>query len=79
MGKKIINRYRKANNVKCKSCGSEHEYQKCPAFGQKCRKCHKMNHFAKMCHSEQIRRVLKQRVHTLQQEETDNSENNFFY
>lgn len=35
----------------CKFCGSSHEWkkEKCPAFNKKCNKCHKMNHFSKMC------------------------------
>ena len=35
----------------CHYCGCKHEYnkQKCPAFGQVCRKCHKKDHFAVMC------------------------------
>ena len=35
----------------CHYCGRKHEYnkQKCPAFGQVCRKYHKKDHFTCMC------------------------------
>ena len=33
----------------CKYCGTQHEPQNCPAFGKRCRRCNKRNHFQKMC------------------------------
>ena len=38
---------------KCKFCGRNHRFQKdmCPAYGKKCDRCGKMNHFANMCQS----------------------------
>ena len=33
----------------CKFCGGSHKRGECPAFGQKCRSCRSMNHFAKCC------------------------------
>ena len=33
----------------CKFCGGSHKCGECPAFGQKCKSCHGMNHFAKCC------------------------------
>ena len=33
----------------CKFCGGSHERGECPAFGQKCKSCRSMNHFAKYC------------------------------
>ena len=35
----------------CKYCGREHQKGKCPAYGEKCRKCGKMNHFSTKCMS----------------------------
>eukprot|EP00794_Sanderia_malayensis_P020867 gene20867-22919_t len=35
----------------CGYCGLTHEERHCPAFGKKCRKCQKMNHFAAVCKS----------------------------
>ena len=36
---------------KCKYCGQTHERrkEKCPAYGKRCNKCSKMNHFANVC------------------------------
>lgn len=41
----------KESTVDCKFCGKTHERskQKCPAFGKKCKKCGKENHFAVKC------------------------------
>ena len=36
----------------CWNCGHKHEYYKrelCPAYGNTCTKCHKLNHFAVKC------------------------------
>lgn len=35
--------------VQCKYCGYSHQKGHCPAFGKKCSKCAKLNHFAKVC------------------------------
>lgn len=37
----------------CKFCGRDHEFkkEKCPAFGKKCNKCGRQDHFAKVCQS----------------------------
>lgn len=35
-------------NVKCSRCGYQHEYKKCPAYGQTCKACKQIKHFA-MC------------------------------
>ncbi|CAM1332154.1 Uncharacterised protein at_DN0315 [Pycnogonum litorale] len=34
----------------CKYCGASHEYGKCPAFGERCRKCKRMGHFSVRCY-----------------------------
>ena len=38
---------------KCRFCGRDHPFKKelCPAFGKKCRKCSKPNHFESQCKS----------------------------
>lgn len=33
----------------CDYCGKEHAERNCPAYGKECNKCHKLNHFAKVC------------------------------
>ena len=35
----------------CSRCGYQHEPRQCPAYGKKCAKCGKNNHFIKMCRS----------------------------
>ena len=35
----------------CNNCGLRHDRRECPAFGQKCVICGKMNHWARMCQS----------------------------
>ena len=35
--------------IKCMKCGYTHSDMQCPAMGKKCRFCHKLNHFSKMC------------------------------
>ena len=37
------------NVVSCTFCGSTHARRKCLAYGKKCDKCHRMNHFSKVC------------------------------
>ncbi|XP_055388193.1 uncharacterized protein LOC129616589 [Condylostylus longicornis] len=41
----------------CQRCGQKHIH-KCPAEGVKCRKCGKLNHFAKMCKSKLQVKIL---------------------
>jgi hypothetical protein len=38
----------------CRKCGTRHAYGRCPAFGEKCLRCHKMNHFASQCRSKSV-------------------------
>ena len=33
------------------TCGDSHSTGNCKAYGKTCRKCHKQNHFAKVCMS----------------------------
>ncbi|XP_056000463.1 uncharacterized protein K02A2.6-like [Ostrea edulis] len=35
----------------CRNCGKTHDYKQCPAYGETCRKCGKLNHFAVKCRS----------------------------
>ena len=37
------------NNM-CRYCGGLSSHTSCPARGKECRRCHKMNHFARVCH-----------------------------
>ena len=40
-----------ANTQTCNYCGSAHPPRKCPAYGKKCLKCNKFNHYSKVCKS----------------------------
>ena len=39
------------NQRNCGYCGSVHNKGKCPAYGRKCAKCGRINHFSKVCRS----------------------------
>jgi len=58
---------------KCTYCGLEHVQirEKCPAWGKKCMKCGKMNHYARNCKNGQF--AIRQVVKNIQEEE-DNRE-----
>lgn len=45
---------KKAPASACKRCGRRHEPRQCPAYGKECNRCHKMNHYAKFCKSNNI-------------------------
>lgn len=38
-----------SHKINCFRCGRVHELNKCPAFGQSCRKCGILNHFSSQC------------------------------
>ncbi|UYV81732.1 hypothetical protein LAZ67_20002148, partial [Cordylochernes scorpioides] len=40
---------------KCQRCGKSHRAKNCPAWGKRCSKCKKMNHFVAFCKSSAIR------------------------
>ena len=43
---------------KCSRCGSRHgQNSACPANGQKCLKCGKLNHFKKMCRTKHVHTI----------------------
>ena len=51
---------------KCKYCGQHKKHAKqtdCPAYGQQCRSCKRMNHFAKVCQAK------KEKVHVAEEAE----------
>ena len=35
----------------CRSCGTLHAPDSCPATGRRCHKCKRLNHFARTCHT----------------------------
>ena len=41
----------KSTDNLCSSCSHKHKYGECKAKGEKCKKCGKIGHFAKVCRS----------------------------
>ena len=41
----------KSTGKLCSSCGYKHKYGKCKSKGERCNKCGKIGHFAKVCRS----------------------------
>ena len=39
--------------TQCGQCGRQHRARECPAYGQQCSYCHKLNHYARMCRNRQ--------------------------
>lgn len=50
--KEIIKKY-----FLCKKCKSKHKFRNCPAYGKKCLRCNKFNHFAVVCKNKRINNV----------------------
>lgn len=50
----------------CTRCGTKHKPKECPAFNQKCNKCKKSGHYAKMCRISK-RRIRRRSLHKLSQ------------
>ena len=42
-----------STHIPCRQCGRKHHPKECPAYGQQCTKCHKLNHFARVYRSTQ--------------------------
>ena len=45
------NKSSSTNYINCYSCGSNHKYGDCPAYGHICKTCGCRNHLESMCHS----------------------------
>lgn len=56
------------DSKECTRCGYKHPPKKCPAFGQKCSKCKKMNHYSRVCKSIQ---EIVEKVSAFDSEESD--------
>jgi len=63
--KDVKSKHKKPIN-KCRWCGYDKTHKECPAMGQQCRYCKKMNHFSKFC--------LSKDVHQLQEVADSNKE-----
>ncbi|XP_045450007.1 uncharacterized protein K02A2.6-like [Melitaea cinxia] len=56
----------------CSRCGFHHSERRCPAYGKKCMKCGKMNHFARKCRA-------RDAVKAIQESESSDSESCHMY
>lgn len=41
--------HQSVNSAVCTKCGNNHKKFNCPAYGQRCSACRRMNHYARMC------------------------------
>ena len=66
---------------KCKFCGGRHRMKKveCPAWGEKCDECGKLNHFKKVCLAKKEKKDFKKkpRVHAVQETDEDDSDDEY--
>ncbi|GBL80181.1 hypothetical protein AVEN_29157-1 [Araneus ventricosus] len=65
---------RQSSGRKCHYCGSHHVPGRCPAYGKRCWRCGKQNHFARVCKSKSVNRVCQNIA-----EESTNSTNSCKY
>ena len=58
----------KTEKESCGKCGYEHGKLQCPAYGKRCSKCKRFNHFQKMCRTPQPNsyRTKKKHVHVVE-------------
>ena len=56
---------------KCGRCGHDKAHKKCPAMGQQCRHCKKMNHFSKFCLSKEVHLVVADSDQETDEEESE--------
>lgn len=70
----------KATPSICKFCGDRHEFVKgvCPAFGKRCHRCRRKNHFGKVCKasSKSKSRKFKHVKEVIEESDTEDSESN---
>lgn len=71
--KHAVRKEKHTSTVNCKFCGKTHERNKlkCPAYGKKCKKCEKDNHFATMCRTKMQK---EKTVHTITESDEDSYE-----
>ncbi|XP_049699489.2 uncharacterized protein LOC126055229 isoform X3 [Helicoverpa armigera] len=67
---------KKINN--CTRCGQTHEMNNCPAYGKKCFKCEKSNHFSNKCRNRGQRQTTKQQHVNVVEEGVDDNNEDFF-
>lgn len=46
--------------INCTKCNSKHKIRKCPAYGQRCKKCKLLHHFTNCCKTKRINEIEKE-------------------
>ena len=68
-----------SNHISCRQCGRRHRPKECPSYGQQCTKCHKLNHFARVCRTKLVftgtPATQHKQVLTVQDSELNTSDN----
>ena len=62
----------------CSRCNTSHKYRECPAYGQKCHKCHGLNHYAVCCTDRLGRKSKNVQVVAQAWCESDESDEEFY-
>ena len=44
----------RSQGPQCDKCGRQHPYNQCPAYGQECYYCHRLNHFSYCCRRKNV-------------------------
>ena len=57
---KIIKGKEATQKLDCRRCGTRHGPRECPAYGKKCNKCGKLNHFVNSCRVKKVKELTEQ-------------------
>lgn len=60
------NNEEKTENFKCRRCNTIHGPRQCPAYGKKCAKCSKLNHFMACCRVQPRQQSVQSNVHPVE-------------
>ena len=62
--------------ISCGKCGYDHVKQQCPAYGKRCNRCKRLNHFQKMCKTKITTNLKsrKKRVNTVEDSSESDSD-----
>ena len=52
-----MNKKQSQKQTECKKCGIRHNPKNCPAYGKRCNKCKKLNHFSKKCYYKKVQEL----------------------
>ena len=69
----------KTEKQSCGKCGYEHGKLQCPAYGKRCSKCKRFNHFPKMCKTPFSSSSKSKKTHVHVVEDSSDSSDNELY